>query len=103
MAFLGLTNDFCRLINDYARITAPLTDLTRNLQLDIPKTNWKSRKGAYKRALQSASLKDKWKSEHQKAFITLKVLLSQEPVLCSPQYDSRTFPVTTDDHKPSKR
>jgi hypothetical protein len=91
-----LTNYFCRLINDYARIAAPLTDLTRNLQIDIPKTNWKACKGAYKMALQSASLKDKWKSEHQKAFITLKVLLSQEPVLRSPQYDGRTFRVTTD-------
>jgi hypothetical protein len=96
MAFLGLTNYFRRLINDYARIAAPLTDLTRNLQIDVPKTNWKSRKGAYKRALEAASLKDKWKPEHQKAFITLKVLLSQELVLQSPQYDGRVFCVTTD-------
>jgi hypothetical protein len=96
MAFLRLTNYFCHLINDYARITAPLTDLTRNIEFDTPKTNWKSWKGAYKRALQAASLKDKWTSEHQKAFITLKVLLSQEPVLRSPQYDGRVFRVTTD-------
>jgi transposase InsO family protein len=96
MAFLGLTNYFHRLINNYARIAAPLTDLTRNLQIDIPHTNWKACKGAYKRALESTSLKDKWKSEHQKAFITLKVLLSQEPVLRSPQYDGRVFRVTSD-------
>lgn len=53
-------------------------------------------KGAYKRALESTSLKDKWKSEHQKAFITLKVRLLQEPVLQSPQYDSQVFHVTSD-------
>jgi hypothetical protein len=96
MAFPGLTNYFHRLINNYARIAAPLTDLTRNLQFNIPQTNWKARKGAYKRALESATLKDKWKSEHQKAFITLKVLLSQEPVLWSPQYDGQVFHVTSD-------
>ena len=96
MAFLGLTNYFRRLINDYARIAAPLTDLTRNLQIDIPKNGWKARKGAYKRALQSISLKDKWTPAHQKAFITLKVILSSEPVIRSPQYDGRVFRVTTD-------
>ena len=84
------------LINNYARIAAPLTDLTRNLQLDIPKTNWKARKGVYKKALEASTLKDKWKSEHRKAFITLKVLLSQEPVLWSSQYNGRTFHVTSD-------
>ena len=96
MAFLGLTNYFRRLINDYARIAAPLTDLTRNLQIDIPKRGWKARKGAYKCALQSISLKDKWTSEHQRAFVTLKIILSSEPVVRSPQYDGRPFRVTTD-------
>lgn len=87
MAFLGLMNYFRCLINDYAWITAPLMDLMRNLQIDIPKNGWKARKGAYKQALQSISLKDKWTPAHQKAFITLKVILSSEPVICSPQYD----------------
>ena len=96
MAFLGLTNYFRRLINDYARIAAPLTDLTRNLQVDIPKTGWKARKGVYKRALQSISLKDKWTPRHQEAFLALKIILSQEPLLRSPQYDGRVFRVTTD-------
>lgn len=89
MAFLRLMNYFCRLINDYARIVAPLTNLTRDPQIDIPKAGWKARKGAYKQALQSISLKDKWTLEHQKAFIMLKVILSSEPVVRSPQYDGR--------------
>ena len=96
MSFLGLTGYFRRLINDYTRIAAPLTDLTRKLDMEIPKKGWKARKGAYKRALQSMSLHDKWTSEHQKAFITLKVLLSQEPLLKSPQYDGRPFRITSD-------
>jgi transposase InsO family protein len=96
MAFLGLTNYFRRLINDYARIAAPLTDLTRNLQVDIPKTGWKARKGVYKRALKAISLKDKWTPRHQEAFLALKIILSQEPILRSPQYDGRVFRITTD-------
>ena len=96
MAFLGLMNNFRRLINDYAQIVAPLTDLTRDLQIDIPKAGWKARKGVYKQALQSISLKDKWTSEHQKAFVMLKVILSSEPVVRSPQYDGHRFRITTD-------
>src|ERR1700676_3191721 len=78
MAFLGFTNYFRRLINDYARIGAPLTDLTRNLQVDIPKTGGKARKGAYKRALQSISLQAKWTPRHQEAFLALKLILSPQ-------------------------
>ena len=96
MGFLGLTNYFRRLICDYARIAQPLTDLIRDIPVDIPKFTGRAKKGAYKRALKAASLKDKWNSEQQKAFVTLKVLLSQEPVMKPPQYDGRPFRVTTD-------
>ena len=91
MAFLGLTNYFRHLINDYAWIASPLMDLTRNLQIDIPMNRWKAHKGAYKQALQSISLKDKWTPAHQKAFITLKVILTSEPVIHSPQYNGQVF------------
>jgi hypothetical protein len=87
MGFLGLTNYFHRLICDYARIAQPLTDLIRNIQVDIPKFG-KAKRGANKHALKAASLKDKWGPEQQKTFVTLKVLLSQEPVLKPPQYDA---------------
>ena len=96
MGFLGLTNYFRRLICDYGRIARPLSDLTRDIKVDLPKYGAKAKKGAYKRALKAASLKDKWGPDQQKAFVTLKVLLSQEPVLKPPQYDGRPFRVTSD-------
>lgn len=96
MGFLGLTNFFRRLITNYARIAAPLSDLTRDVKIEQPSGNWRTRKGAYKRALASSSLKDKWGDEQQKAFVTLKCLLSEEPLLKPPQYDGRPFRVTTD-------
>jgi hypothetical protein len=96
MGFLGLTNYFRRLICDYGRIARPLSDLTRDIKVDLPKYGAKAKKGAYKCALKVASLKDKWGPDQQKAFVTLKVLLSQEPVLKPPQYDGRPFRVTSD-------
>lgn len=96
MGFLGLTNYFRRLIANYARIAAPLSDLTRDVKIETPSGNWRTRKGAYKRALASSSLVNKWGPEQQKAFVTLKCLLSEEPLLRTPQYDGRPFRVTTD-------
>ena len=96
MGFLGLTNYFCHLICDYARISQPLSDLTRNVPIDISKSTGKAKKGAYKQALQATSLRDKWGPEQPKVFVTLKVLLSQEPVMKPPQYDGRPFRVTSD-------
>jgi hypothetical protein len=96
MGFLGLTNYFRRLILNYARIAAPLSDLTRDIKIEQPTGQIRARKGAYKRVLASTSLKNKWGIEQQKAFITLKCLLSEEPLLRTPQYDEHPFRVTTD-------
>ena len=48
MGFLGLTNYFHCLICDYACITQPLSDLTRNVPVDLLKSAGKAKKGAYK-------------------------------------------------------
>ena len=84
------------IISNYARIAAPLSDLTRDVKIDLPSDSWQARKGAHKRALISTSLKDKWGVEQQKAFVMLKCLLSEEPLVRTPQYDGRPFRVTTD-------
>lgn len=96
MGFLGLAGYFRRLIANYARIAAPLTDLLRDVKVETPSSKWRVRKGAYKKAATIASLDSKWGPEQQKAFVTLKCLLSQEPLLRAPQYDGQPFRVTSD-------
>ena len=73
-----------------------MTDLTRDIKIEQPTNSGQIQKGAYKRALATASLQNKWGAEQQKAFVTLKCLLSEEPLLHAPQYDGCPFRVTTD-------
>jgi len=56
-SFLGLTNFYRQFVNNYAEVTAPLTDLLS------PKVPWQ------------------WSSAHQAAFDHLKQLLTSSPVL----------------------
>src|SRR6266481_9129373 len=99
LGFLGLTGFFRRHVKGYATIAQPLSDLTRDIQVEKPHTGWRAQKGAYKRALQATSILTKWGEEQKKAFLTLKVAVTSEPVLKAPEYDGRVFRVVTDSSK----
>jgi hypothetical protein len=90
-AFTGLTGYFRSLIKGYAALAQPLTDLGR--RLDVPKGKGKA---AYRRAMKQHSLTDVWTPEHEKAFLRLKIALTNEPVLKGPKFDGTPFIVTTD-------
>ena len=59
---LGLTNYFCRVVQDYASLVGPLANLLRN------KTVWC------------------WSEACQKAFDGIKLALTNAPVLVMPDY-----------------
>ena len=99
LGFLGLMGFFCQHIKGYATIAQPLSDLTQDVQAEKPRPGWKVRKGAYKGALQAKSILDKWGDEQKKAFLTLKIAVTSEPVLKPPQYDGWVFHVITDGSK----
>src|SRR6266481_6406599 len=99
LRFLGLTGFFCRHIRGYATIAQPLSDLTWDIKVEKPRPGWKTQKGAYRWALQATSITDKWGEEQKKAFLTLKVAVTSEPVLKLPQYGGRVFRIVTDGSK----
>ena len=88
LGFLGLTGFFRRHIKGYATIAQPLSNLTQDVKAEKLKPGWKAQKGAYKKALQATSLIEKWGDKQRKAFLTLKVVVTLDPVLKAPQYDS---------------
>ena len=99
MRFLGLTGYFRSLIQDYSRIAALLTDLQRNLNLPQPeqcKGKWKLRQ-----FLRDCNLVPYWTAKHNKAFVKLKRILLEEPVLHALKFDSTPFILTTDASKDS--
>ena len=90
-AFLGLTGYFRPLIKNYSLLEKPLKDLANSLV--VPP-------GAGKRAYQAAArahhLHNQWTSEHDRAFVVLKIALTTAPVVKGPRYDGSPFIVTTD-------
>lgn len=94
MCFLRLTGYFRSLIKDYTRIVAPLMDLQRNL--DMLQLNIKAGQQKYRQYLRDCKLDTYWTPRHDRAFIKLKRVLTSEPVLRAPKFDSTPFILTTD-------
>ena len=90
-SFLGLTGFFRDLIKGYARLAQPLSDLLRAAA--IPKN---SGKAAYRAALRNVKLTDLWSPTHEKAFLSLKQVLTSQPVLKAPRFNGTPFIVTSD-------
>jgi hypothetical protein len=93
-AFLGLTGYFRNLIKGYAKIAQPLSDLVK--AAEIPR---KRGKGMYRCALCGHTLEKLWGPKEQRAFLSLKIALTQEPVLKGPKFDGTPSIVTTDGSK----
>ena len=92
--FLGLTSYFRDLVKGYAQVEGPLRNLLR--QVPIPAG---TKKHKYQQIMKGFKLKDIWKTDHTKTFLSLKARLISEPVLSAPVYDGTPFILTTDGSK----
>jgi hypothetical protein len=91
VGFLGLTSWFRDLIPGYAKKEQPLRDLLRKVEMPEKHT-----KTIYRRIMSNYKLKEHWTIDHTKAFLTLKTVMTSEPVLKGPKWDGTPFIVTTD-------
>jgi len=94
MRFLGLTGYFRSLIKNCACITAPLTDLLRNL--DLPPPGAKTGQCKHRQFLHERCLNSFWEQKHTQVFLKLKQILVSEPVLHAPKFDGSPFIITSD-------
>lgn len=91
VSFLGLTSHFRDLIQGYALVEGPLRTLASQVQLpkNFTKSQWRS-------AHRNFLLDKRWTIAHTRAFLTLKQLLTSEPVLRCPKWDGTPFIITSD-------
>jgi RNase H-like domain found in reverse transcriptase len=72
-------------------VEGPLRDLLAEVTLLQPCT-----KTSYRRIMAAHDLERRWKENHTKAFLDLKIKMTSEPILCGPRWDGTPFVVTTD-------
>jgi hypothetical protein len=93
-SFLGLTQYFRDLIENYASVEGPLRDL-----LGLVDTTASKSKRTFRQIMRGFQLGPVWTDEHMRCFLRLKRILTSEPVLRSPRFetvDKHPFIVTTD-------
>jgi hypothetical protein len=93
-SFLGLTQYFRDLIENYAAVEGPLRDL-----LGLVDTTASKSKRTFRQIMRGFQLGPVWTDEHTRCFLRLKRILTSEPVLRSPRFetvDKHPFIVTTD-------
>lgn len=90
-SFIGVAGHYRDLIRGFAKIAQPLQDLLKeaNPGKNTSKTEWRRR-------MRNFTLAHRWTDRHTTSFVTLKKILTSEPVLRRPVFDGTPFVVTTD-------
>jgi hypothetical protein len=92
-SFLGLASYYRRFVKDFAKVAGPLHDVLEPISREGRK--WKSMKGREKKLEEGASegteyrakpFEERWNPGATEAFVTLKRMLTQTPVLGYPDF-----------------
>ncbi|KAG8708652.1 hypothetical protein FRC09_001116 [Ceratobasidium sp. 395] len=94
MGFLSLVGSYHTKIKNFARIAQPLSNLTRDVKVEL---NGRGGRHSYWAALREQEVVHT--DETRQAFLELKLALTLDPVIRAPVYDGRPFIVSTDGSK----
>jgi len=95
LSFLSSINFFRPSLHNFAMVAEPLYALTRGIERERMPHGAKATPKAYKLALMNTSVTDKWTSHHERAFATLKAMVTTAPARRPPKYD-REFIIGAD-------